>query len=40
VAVETVRHFIREEPALHEVIFACFSASDLETYQALLRRDG
>jgi O-acetyl-ADP-ribose deacetylase (regulator of RNase III) len=39
VAVETVRHFIAGEPRLDEVVFACFSASDFETYQALLRRD-
>ena len=39
VAVETVRRFVAEQSALDEVIFCCFSASDLETYQALLHRD-
>jgi O-acetyl-ADP-ribose deacetylase (regulator of RNase III) len=39
VAVETVRHFVAANPRLSEVIFCCFSAGDLETYQALLRRD-
>ena len=39
VAVDTVRRFVIDDPRLAEVIFCCFSAADLETYQALLHRD-
>lgn len=37
VAVETVRSFVAQEPALNEVIFVCFSAFDLALYEKLLR---
>jgi O-acetyl-ADP-ribose deacetylase len=36
VAVETVQAFVAENPALDEVIFACFSGPDLEIYERLL----
>jgi O-acetyl-ADP-ribose deacetylase (regulator of RNase III) len=36
VAVETVRGFVAQEAAVNEVIFVCFSSSDLEAYNALL----
>lgn len=36
IAVETVR---AEEPMFSEVIFCCFSDSDLDLYQALLRSE-
>ena len=39
VAVETVREFVRERPVLDEVVFACFSASDLDIYRALLAQE-
>jgi O-acetyl-ADP-ribose deacetylase (regulator of RNase III) len=36
VAVETVRATVPSQPAIEEVIFCCFSASDLAVYQRLL----
>jgi len=39
VAVRTVRAFVSEEPALHEVIFCCFDENDLEIYEEILDRE-
>ncbi|HET7812658.1 MAG TPA: O-acetyl-ADP-ribose deacetylase [Steroidobacteraceae bacterium] len=36
VAVETVRAHLASQPRLREVVFCCFSASDLRHYQAAL----
>ncbi len=36
VAVDTVRDFVRQDKTLAEVIFACYSTSDLDIYLALL----
>jgi len=40
VAVDTVRASAREFTAIREVIFCCFSASDLVTYKAALGKTG
>jgi O-acetyl-ADP-ribose deacetylase (regulator of RNase III) len=37
IAVATVRHFVREPTSLREVIFCCYSESDLALYQQRLR---
>ena len=39
VAVATVQEFLRTPCSLQEIIFCCFSASDLVLYQALLGQD-
>lgn len=39
VAVATVQEFLRTPCSLQEVIFCCFSASDLVLYQALLGQE-
>ncbi|OEY67491.1 O-acetyl-ADP-ribose deacetylase [Marinobacter sp. X15-166B] len=36
IAVNTVRTFVRSQPALTEVIFCCFSDDDLKLYQQAL----
>ena len=36
IAVSTVRHFVQIPSSLHEVIFCCFSATDLSTYKRIL----
>lgn len=36
IAIASVREFLRQSGAVHEVIFCCFSASDLALYQARL----
>jgi O-acetyl-ADP-ribose deacetylase (regulator of RNase III) len=38
VAIATVRDFLRSPGSLQEVIFCCFSASDLALYQSALAR--
>jgi O-acetyl-ADP-ribose deacetylase (regulator of RNase III) len=38
VAIATVRDYLRSPGTLHEVIFCCFSASDLALYQSALAR--
>ena len=40
VAVESVRAFVAQVPAIDEVIFACFSAYDLGIYERLLAQNG
>ncbi len=37
VAVTTVRDFIRSPSSLEQILFCCFSASDLKIYQAILQ---
>jgi O-acetyl-ADP-ribose deacetylase len=37
VAVDTVRHFLREHTSIEEVVFCCFSAGDLAEYERVLR---
>jgi O-acetyl-ADP-ribose deacetylase (regulator of RNase III) len=39
IAVSTVRAFVQKETKLREVIFCCFSANDLNIYQALLKKE-
>jgi O-acetyl-ADP-ribose deacetylase len=39
IAVSTVRAFVENETKLREVIFCCFSANDLNIYQALLEKE-
>jgi len=36
VAVTTVRSSVQEIPSIREVIFCCFSVSDLQVYEAVL----
>ncbi len=36
IAIDTVRETVGDMPAVHEVIFCCFSDRDLALYQALL----
>jgi O-acetyl-ADP-ribose deacetylase len=38
VAVETVRDVVRKPSKIEEVIFCCFSPSDLAVYESLLRK--
>lgn len=37
IAVATVRSTVLQLPMIHEVIFCCFSPSDLQVYEGLLR---
>lgn len=37
IAVKTVKDFISKQPSLHEIIFCCFSVSDLEIYEEVLK---
>jgi O-acetyl-ADP-ribose deacetylase len=37
VAVDTVRDFLRKDTSIEEVVFCCFSASDLSEYERVLR---
>lgn len=37
IAVDTVRDIVKKPSSLEEVIFCCFSAKDLEVYEACLR---
>ncbi len=37
IAVDAVKHALREDTSLEEVIFCCFSAGDLAIYEELLR---
>lgn len=39
VAVNTVRATLQEFPVLQEVVFCCFSTSDLATYEGALREE-
>jgi O-acetyl-ADP-ribose deacetylase (regulator of RNase III) len=38
VAVEAVRDFLSKEKSVTEVVFVCFSSSDLDTYNELLAK--
>jgi O-acetyl-ADP-ribose deacetylase (regulator of RNase III) len=38
VAIATVRSSLQESPSIQEVIFCCFSASDLAVYEGALRK--
>jgi len=38
VAVSTVRAAVEDHPAVEEVIFCCFSASDLRVYERIIQR--
>jgi len=38
VAVSTVRATVEDHPAVEEVIFCCFSASDLRVYERVIQR--
>ena len=38
VAVSTVRAAVEDHPAVEEVIFCCFSASDLRVYERVIQR--
>lgn len=40
IAVTAVRSFCAQQDTLDEVVFCCFSAPDLQVYQALLNRAG
>ncbi|MCX9158636.1 O-acetyl-ADP-ribose deacetylase [Niveibacterium sp. 24ML] len=40
VAVSTVRLSIQELPAIHEVVFCCFSSDDLHVYENVLAQSG
>jgi len=37
VAIATVRSSLQESPSIQEVVFCCFSASDLAVYEGVLR---
>lgn len=39
IAIETVRSSLAESASLHEVIFCCFSSTDLAIYQKLIDAD-
>ncbi len=40
IAVSTVRAAVEEFPTFDEIIFCCFSTTDLKVYQAILTRSG